>query len=107
MPSTYDKILKENMEAIVAPLVSILLGIQPEKFEEIPDELQKTIERKPDFLKKVVHSAQPKNNYILHIEFQTRNHSKMLYRMLEYYALLRSKYKIPVLQCVFFLGNEK
>jgi predicted transposase/invertase (TIGR01784 family) len=68
--------------------------------------LQRTLERKPDFLKKVVHQDS-KKDYILHIEFQVVNDKEMKYRMHEYYALLHRKYKINVLQVVFYIGDKK
>jgi hypothetical protein len=49
----YDKILKENLEDIFLPFFQKITGI-PElsQAEDIVLDLQKTIERKPDFLKK-------------------------------------------------------
>jgi hypothetical protein len=101
-----NKIIKENIEEIILPLAEKLLDIHPEKLEEVGDELQRTLERKPDFLKKVVHKDS-KKDYILHIEFQVVNDKEMRYRMHEYYALLHRKYKINVLQVVFYIGDKK
>ncbi len=106
MSQDYDKIIKENIEEIILPLAEKLLNIHPEKLEEIADDLQRTLERKPDFLKKVVHQNS-KKDYILHIEFQVANDLEMKYRMHEYYALLHRKYKINVLQVVFYIGDKK
>ncbi len=106
MSQIYDKIFKENIEELILPLAGKLLDIFPEKIEEIPDDLQATIERKPDFLKKVVHQDS-KKDYILHIEFQTEDDSEMVYRMSEYYSLLLRKYKLEVKQYVFFIGKKK
>ncbi len=102
MAQDYDKIFKENIEEIILPLAEKLLGIHPEKLEEIPDDLQTTIERKPDFLKKVTHTDSVKN-YILHIEFQKDDEPKMAYRMHEYCGILLRKYEIEVRQYVFFI----
>ena len=106
MSQDYDKIFKENIEQIALPLVEKLLGIRLEKLVEITVDLQQTIERKPDFIKKVVHKDS-KKDYILHIEFQVANDKEMKYRMHEYYALLHRKYKINVLQVVFYIGDKK
>jgi len=46
----YDKIVKENIEAVIVPLAGKVLNIQIENLEEIPDDLQVTLERKPDLL---------------------------------------------------------
>lgn len=52
MANEYDKVFKENIEEIILPLAEKLFGIHPETLEEIPDDLQITIERKPDFFEK-------------------------------------------------------
>lgn len=106
MAQDYDKIFKENIEEIALPLAKKLLGINPEKLEEIPDDLQRTIERRPDFLKKVVHKDSTKD-YILHIEFQVVDEPKMMYRMLEYYAMLLRNYEVKLKQVVFYIGKGK
>jgi len=73
--------------------------------EGINVELQATLERKADFLKKVL-VAQP---YTLHLEIQSKNDSRMLMCMAIYYALLREKYKyeLPVKQFMLYVGKEK
>lgn len=103
MPNDYDKIIKENLEAVLLPLVQKLLQIEPKKMEEMPDDLQVTLERKPDLLKKVTGVAG--DVFILHIEFQTIDDPLMQYRMLEYHAILMRKYLLPVRQLVLFLGK--
>ncbi len=106
MGQDYDKIFKENIEEIILPLAKKVLNIDPEGLEEIPNDLQHTIERKPDFLKKVIHKNS-KKDYILHIEFQVVDEPEMVYRMLEYYALLLRDYKIELKQYVFYIGKGK
>ena len=106
MYQDYDKIFKENIEEIILPLAKKVLNIDPEGLEEIPDDLQHTIERKPDFLKKVIHKNS-KKDYILHIEFQVVDEQEMVYRMLEYYALLLRDYEIELKQYVFYIGKGK
>lgn len=54
MGQDYDKILKENIEALIIPLADQLLGLSLGQLEELPDDLQVTLERKPDFLKHVI-----------------------------------------------------
>ena len=89
---------------MVLPLLNKLLGITPQRLEELPDELQVTIERKPDLLKRVMtHQGE---ELILHIEFQAKNDRLMPYRMLEYKALLLRKYRLPVHQLVLYLGDR-
>jgi hypothetical protein len=106
MAQDYDKVFKENIEDIILSLAEKILHIHPEKIEEIPDDLQRTIERKPDFLKKI----SPKNSvkdYILHIEFQKEDEPKMAYRMHEYYGMLLRKYELDVHQVVFYINKNK
>lgn len=51
--SQYDKIFKENIEAVIPALMQKVLGITAVQSEELPDDLLHTKERKPDVLKKV------------------------------------------------------
>lgn len=92
------------MEELVVPLATKLLNLSIPALEEIPDDLQVTIERKPDFLKKVIY-PDPAQHFILHFEFQTADDLSMAERMLEYYALLYRKYHLPVKQYVFYIGK--
>lgn len=98
----YDKIFKENIEAVIPNLIANLLDIQAVESEEIPDDLQHTKERKPDVLKKI--TDQNGNTFILQIEFQVGDEPEMVYRMADYYLMLRRKYKLPVEQYVLFVG---
>jgi hypothetical protein len=102
--SQYDKIIKENLEAVIPGLIKNLLGIIAIETEELPDDIQRTKERKPDALKKIKDSDG--NTFVLHIEFQLRDEPEMIFRMLEYYGLLARTYKLPVHQYVIFLGNK-
>ncbi len=104
MSQEYDKIFKENIEDMVLPLLDRVLGLRPDALEEVPDDLQRTLERKPDFLKK---ARDGKQSYLLHVEFQTRDSEEMPFRMLEYYALLLRQYRLDVHQYVIFLRPER
>lgn len=101
----YDKILKENIEAVIPGLIQNVLRITAVSSEEIPDDIQHTKERKPDVLKKVTDDHG--NTFILQIEFQVADESEMVYRMAEYYVMLERKYKLPVEQYVIYLGTAK
>ena len=72
MAQDYDKIFKENIEELLPSMAKVLLGIDPFSMEEIPDDLQHTIERRPDFLKKV-HRNAGREDYILHLEFHVKD----------------------------------
>lgn len=98
----YDKIIKENIEAILLTLSKKLLGFEIRNPVDLPEKLQTTIEREPDFLKKI--SLDDGSEVILHLEFQTHDDSKMVYRMAEYKAILQRKFELPVRQFVIYLG---
>ena len=103
--SQYDKILKENVEAVISSIMQNILKITAVSMEELPDDIQHTKERKPDTLKKITDDKG--NIYVLQIEFQVKDEPEMIYRMGEYYFMLERKYKIPVKQFVIFLGTDK
>ncbi|WP_020594773.1 hypothetical protein [Spirosoma panaciterrae] len=103
--SQYDKIFRENIEAVIPGLMQHILGINAVSSEELPDDVQHTKERKPDVLKKITDNQG--NTFVLHLEFQLVDESKMVYRMAEYYVMLARKYELPVRQFVIFLGARK
>ncbi|GAB4025047.1 RpnC/YadD family protein [Spirosoma gilvum] len=103
--SQYDKIFKENIEAVIPSIIKNILGITAFSSEELPDDIQHTKERKPDVLKKITDSQG--NVYVLQIEFQVADEPKMIYRMAEYYVMLERKYEIPIEQYVIYLGAAK
>ena len=105
MGQDYDKILKENITAIFLPLSEKYLGIKIVTTRDLPEKLQSTIEREPDFVKIVKDEEQ--REFILHIEFQVANEPDMVYRMAEYRAILQRKYKLSVRQFVIYLGSGK
>ncbi len=100
----YDKIFKENIDAVIPSLMQNVLGITAISMEELPDDIQHTKERKPDVLKKVTDSEG--NTFVLQIEFQVANEAEMVYRMGEYYFMLGRKYKLPIRQFVIFIGSK-
>jgi hypothetical protein len=101
--SQYDKIFRENIEAVIASIMQNVLKITAVAIEEIPDDIQHTKERKPDVLKKITDNQG--NTFVLQIEFQVKNEVEMVYRMLEYKAMLLRKYQIPVQRYVIYLGK--
>ncbi len=101
---SYDKILKENIGQIFLPLTEKQLGIRIRTSEELKDKLQTTLEREADFLRII--TTQEGEVFILHLEFQTTDESKMVYRMQEYHAILQKKYGLPVRQLVYYLGEK-
>ena len=104
MANDYDKILKENIAALFLPLSEKYLGIKIAKSEELKDKLQTTIEKEPDFIRIV--ETDTGERFILQLEFQSTDEEGMIYRVQEYYGLLRRKYQLPVKQFVIYLGQK-
>ena len=104
LSNDYDKILKENIAALLLPLTEKYLGIKIKDSRELKDKLQTTIEKEPDFIRVV--RTETDEEFILHLEFQTQDEEGMVYRMQEYYGLLRRKHQLPVKQFVIYLGRK-
>ena len=102
----YDKIIRESVERVIPTIIEKLCGLHPEKLSDLPTSFQRTLERRPDFLKKAL-VPHPAPAYIIHIEFQTSNDREMVKRMLDHYALLYGKYELVVRQFVIFIGPGK
>lgn len=103
MANHYDKIFKENLEAIYLAFSKRFINGNFEKAEELGTDIQRTKEKKTDFLRKLLFSNADEN-FILHIEVQTKDDTNMLYRMYEYHAMLLQKYRIKIVQFVFYFG---
>jgi hypothetical protein len=63
-------------------------------------------EKKTDFLR-LFKYENTKDNFILHAEAQSKDDPKMIYRMIEYHAMLLQKYEMRVVQLVFYFGKGK
>jgi predicted transposase/invertase (TIGR01784 family) len=101
----YDKVFKENIDAVIENFIKKILKIEVEKAEKITFKLQRTREREADFLKKITNKKG--ENFILHLEYQTHNEPEMVNRMLDYCSLLLHKYHLPIEQYVLYLGKDK
>ena len=104
MANDYDRILKENIAEVFLPLSEKYLGLRIVRSEQIREKLQTTIEKEPDFIRIV--ETDSGLRLILHLEFQTSDEEGMVYRMQEYYSLLRRKHRLPVRQFVVYLGRQ-
>jgi len=101
--NTYDNIFRENLEVIFIPFVKRQLGLDIIEMEALPDKLIST-RKEVDGLYKV--STKEEGIFILHLEVQTRNDPKMIYRVGEYHALLLTKYNLPIKHIVLYLGDS-
>ena len=104
MPNHYDKIIKEIMDSIFMTLSKKFIDNNYLESEELSGDLQKTRERKTDFLK-LFKYENPDFNIVLHVEAQSKDDPDMIFRMEEYHSMIRSKYKLPVVQIVLYLGK--
>ena len=65
----YDKILKENLENLIPAMLRAVIHVGPVRLENLPQvKLQSTIEREPDFVKKMYTGEYP-DGCTLQIEF--------------------------------------
>jgi Putative transposase, YhgA-like len=101
--SLFDKILKENIDSIIPAILSKILDIQIVKSEMLSGDIQRTKELKTDVLQKITDNKN--RTFILHLEFQANDDNEMVYRMQEYYGMLKRKYKLPIRQFVVYLGT--
>lgn len=101
----YDKIVKENIDSIIPALMNSVLGFKVKEATIIKEKLQQTKEKEADALRII--TAPSGEKFILHLEFQVDDYPKMIYRMADYWILLKSKYHLPVRQFVIFMGNKE
>jgi predicted transposase YdaD len=101
----YDKIVKENIDSIIPALMNSVLGFQVVESVVIEEKLQQTKEKEADVLRIITDPSGRK--FILHLEFQVDDYSKMVYRMIDYWGLLKSKYNLNIRQFVIFIGNKQ
>ncbi|MEM9920177.1 MAG: hypothetical protein AAF990_18920, partial [Bacteroidota bacterium] len=101
----YDRIFKENAESLFLPLLELLFGWNLRFYKILETKISKTVEREMDLLYEV--EMNEGERMLLHLEFQTRSDSNMLYRMAEYHGLALSKYRLPIKHLVIYLGREK
>ncbi|MBF0555005.1 MAG: hypothetical protein HQK96_10700 [Nitrospirae bacterium] len=104
MPNQYDKILKEILNDVIDTLISRVIGFKVVKIERLEAKLQVTDEREADYVLKV--TTEDGAVFVLHIEFQSNNYAKMPRRELRYWLILTDIYELPVIQYVFYIGNE-
>ena len=101
----YDKIFKENAEAIFLPLVESRLGVKIKSFKPYKAKLQTTLEREMDFFYEV--ETTDGNSFLLHLEFQTENEPEMVYRKGEYHGIALNLKKMEIKHFVIYLGTQK
>ncbi len=104
MAQDYDKIIKENLQESIPDFIETFLHIPVPATEDVPLELQRTLERRPDFLKKV-RLGNSSNDFILHVEAQSSD-EEMRFRFIVYKGVLLEREKCPVVQAVLYFGEK-
>ncbi len=94
------------MDSVYMTLSKKYIDNNYQKAEELSTDLQKTREKKTDFLR-LFKYQNPNDNFILHVEAQSKDDPKMIYRMIEYHAMLLRKYELRIVQLVIYLGEGK
>lgn len=95
----YDIPLKDLFQQAPQQLVRLLTGC--EAVEMLNVEYPSLKLRKPDLVVRL------SNRQLYHLELQSRNDEDMLWRMLDYFLLIRQHYGIEPLQQVLYVGQEK
>ncbi len=99
----FDKVLKELFIDLFLPFISEEYGIKKENIGVIDTTVKRTQERRMDFACKVLGD----DEYIIQIEFQTKNDTLIHYRMLDYYEVLARNEGLPVKQLLIYVGKLK
>ena len=101
----FDKIIKENAPDSIDKVIEVATSLRMISWEDYPHEVQYTLERRPDFLKKVVEDDG--TPAIWHGEYQVPDDKNMVFRFLVYCGLFkRNEGNILVRQFVLYLGEE-
>jgi len=101
----YDKSFKEFLSPAIAEILSRRFAIPSVKYKAVTLDVQRIVERKPDFVLKC-YDAQG-HPFMLHVEYQTTIDKKMVYRMLFYLGLIAEKYQLPVKQFLLYVGERR
>ncbi len=104
MANNYDRIFKENIEALLLPLLKKVLGLSPPKLQPVDAKLQVTQEAEMDNIRRVVHDD-PALDYGLQIEFHIADED-LRKRNLLHHALFHSITGLPLRQIVIYGGKS-
>jgi predicted transposase YdaD len=94
-----DITLRDIISNIPHKFVEILTGKRAVKI--LDNTFPSVKERKADLI------LEMEDGSIFHLELQTNNDKDMHYRMLNYYGLIKARYKKPTIQMVLYVGDGK
>ncbi|HXQ25987.1 MAG TPA: hypothetical protein VN822_06240 [Candidatus Acidoferrales bacterium] len=96
----FDGALKDVFQQDRPTLLTLLTrGLAVKEFLNV--ELPKVQERRVDLVLSL------EDGSILHIEFQSTNDRNMAYRMVEYWPLIKRRFKRPLRQVVLYVGQAR
>ncbi|MBF0565665.1 MAG: hypothetical protein HQK89_10515 [Nitrospirae bacterium] len=98
MRQRYDIILKKILKNIPKRFLQILTGFDEGKF--LDTNFTDFLRREPDLV------IELPDDSIFHLELQSMNEPEMPWRMIEYFLLIRKKYKKPTRQMLLYVGDE-
>ena len=101
-----DVISKQLIKRIAVDLAVYVLGLDVayDELELLSSEQQRVEERRADLLARVMQQEQ---SFILHVEIQNNNDSRMPLRMLRYYTDIAFQYgDLPVRQYLIYIGKS-
>jgi hypothetical protein len=102
--NAFDKIFKEMSESIFMHLIEQHLGIKIKRFRPLKEKMQTTIEREMDFFYEIF--TENDEVFILHLEFETKDNSEMIYRVGEYHGMALRRKKMEIRHVVIYLGEK-
>jgi len=105
--SLYDKIMRENLLELFLPLVAEKLNFKFKSVNPLPDKQPTTILRETDAFLLIKTYSKTEPEFILHLEFESKDNEEMVYRMMEYHGIELRKYRLPIKHVVIYLGEGK
>lgn len=103
----YDKIMRENLQQLFLPLIAEQLKIKLKSVHPLPDKQPTTILRETDAFLLVETYSKEDAKFILHLEFESKDDTEMIYRISEYHGIELRKYRLPIKHVVVYLGETQ
>ncbi|MBI4850469.1 MAG: hypothetical protein HY819_01450 [Acidobacteria bacterium] len=97
----YDTTLKELFQNLPEKLLELLIGKEAKIAELLPVEFPAVSAKRADLILRLT------NGKIYHLELQSSNDEKMIWRMLEYFLLIYRQYQQAPIQIVLYVGNKE
>lgn len=106
MANIYDRIFKENFLDCTIGLLRKVVGVRNVTAYPLNEKMQYTLELEGDRFFLIDPTGKKKDRYLLHVEWQTTNNSKMPARMLLYHAVRFINTGLPIKSVVIYVGKK-